>query len=60
MSWTSGTRQRWVEVLSRAPPAWARASIECADHGVLALEYSLENSQLSVLTTRVEKSGVHS
>ena len=46
------TRQRWVEVLA-VPHRLGPCQGECAN-GVLALEYSLENSQLSVLTTRVE------
>ncbi|MFM4718776.1 CS1-pili formation C-terminal domain-containing protein [Aeromonas bivalvium] len=46
------TRQRWVEVLA-APHRLGPCQGECAN-GILALEYSLENSQLSVLTTRVE------
>ncbi|WP_323904150.1 TcfC E-set like domain-containing protein [Aeromonas hydrophila] len=45
-------RQRWSKVLSE-PHLLGPCQNRCADQ-VLALEYSLENSQLSVLTTRVE------
>ncbi|HHQ4776716.1 TPA: CS1-pili formation C-terminal domain-containing protein [Aeromonas veronii] len=46
-------RQRWSKVLA-ASHRLGPCQNQCADE-VLALEYSLENSQLSVLTTGVEK-----
>ncbi|WP_265422135.1 fimbrial biogenesis outer membrane usher protein [Aeromonas salmonicida] len=49
-------RQRWSKVLSE-PHLLGPCQNRCADQ-VLALEYSLENSQLSVLTAGAEK-GLH-
>ncbi len=46
-------RQHWSQILS-SPHQLGPCLQKCKD-GVLALEYSLENSQLSILTANVEK-----